>query len=70
MRLIAFIVALLLLASPAIAKDWMEYAYPDHSFTVAFPAEPRIEPTTYQAADAARSRHALIPWRWTAACSR
>jgi hypothetical protein len=51
MRLIAFVVALLLFASPAAAKDWMEYAYPDHSFTVAFPAEPRIEPTTYQAAD-------------------
>jgi hypothetical protein len=51
MRLIAFVVALFLLAGPAAAKDWMEYAYPDHSFTVAFPAEPRIEPTTYQAAD-------------------
>jgi hypothetical protein len=51
MRLIAFFVALLLLAGPAAAKDWTEYAYPDHSFTVAFPAEPRIEPTTYQAAD-------------------
>src|SRR3954469_6438691 len=51
MRLIAFVAALLVFASPAAAKDWMEYAYPDHSFTVAFPAEPRIEPTTYQAAD-------------------
>jgi hypothetical protein len=51
MRLVAFVVALLLFASPAAAKDWTEYAYPDHSFTVAFPAEPRIEPTTYQAAD-------------------
>ena len=51
MHLIAFIVGLLLLIGPAAAKDWMEYAYPDHSFTVAFPAEPRIEPTTYQAAD-------------------
>jgi hypothetical protein len=51
MHLIAFIVALLLLASPAAAKDWMEYAYPDHSFTVAFPAEPRIESATYQGSD-------------------
>jgi hypothetical protein len=51
MRLIAFVAAFLLLAGPASARDWMEYAYPDHSFTVAFPAEPRIEPTTYQAAD-------------------
>jgi hypothetical protein len=51
MRLIAFIATLFVLTGPAAAKDWMEYAYPDHSFTVAFPAEPRIEPTTYQAAD-------------------
>jgi hypothetical protein len=51
MHLIAFIVGLLLLASPATAKDWMEYAYPDHSFTVAFPAEPRIEIATYQGSD-------------------
>jgi hypothetical protein len=51
MRLIAFFVALLLTGSPAVAKDWTEYAYPDHFFTVAFPAEPRIEPSTYQAAD-------------------
>jgi hypothetical protein len=51
MHLIAFVVALLLLAGPAAAKDWMEYAYPDHSFTVAFPAEPRIESATYQGSD-------------------
>ena len=51
MRLTAFIATLFVLAGPAAAKDWTEYAYPDHSFTVAFPAEPRIEPTTYQAAD-------------------
>jgi len=51
MHRIAFVIALCLAGSPAVAKDWMEYTYPDHSFTVAFPAEPRIEPTTYQAAD-------------------
>ena len=51
MHLIAFVVALLLLAGPAAAKEWMEYAYPDHSFTVAFPAEPRIENATYQGSD-------------------
>ena len=51
MHLIPFVFVLFLAASPAVAKDWMEYAYPDHSFTVAFPAEPRVEPTTYQAAD-------------------
>jgi hypothetical protein len=51
MHLIAFVVALLLLAGPAAAKDWTEYAYPDHSFTVAFPAEPSIEIATYQGSD-------------------
>jgi hypothetical protein len=51
MRLITIVVALFLFGMPAVAKDWMEYAYPDHSFTVAFPAEPRIESTTYQGPD-------------------
>jgi hypothetical protein len=51
MRLIAFIAASLLLADPAACKDWMEYAYPDHSFTVAFPAQPKIERATYQGSD-------------------
>jgi hypothetical protein len=51
MRLIAFIVALLLPGGPAAALDWMEYTYPDLSFSVAFPTEPRIEFTTYRAAD-------------------
>jgi hypothetical protein len=52
MRLIAFILALLV-AGPAVAQaqDWNEYAYPDFSFTVHFPAEPRIESTAYQAPD-------------------
>jgi hypothetical protein len=51
MRRIAFVVALLFAASPAVARDWMEYTYPDHSFTVAFPAEPKIERATYQSSD-------------------
>ena len=55
MHLIAFAVALLvfpfLAGGPAQAKDWMEYAYPDHSFTVFFPAEPRIETARYQGPD-------------------
>jgi hypothetical protein len=55
MPLIAFVVALfvvpLFVAGPAQARDWMEYAYPDHSFTVAFPAEPQIETTRYQGPD-------------------
>jgi len=50
MRAIAFIFALFL-AGPAAAADWKEYAYPDFAFTVHFPVDPKIETTTYEAAD-------------------
>jgi hypothetical protein len=50
MRLIAFILAVFL-SGPAAAADWKEYAYPDFSFTIHFPADPKIEFTTYQASD-------------------
>jgi hypothetical protein len=50
MRLIAFILAAFV-AGPAAAQSWSEYSYPDYAFTVAFPAEPRIETTIYQTAD-------------------
>jgi hypothetical protein len=52
MRLIAIILALVFAGGPAAAQspmDWMEYTYPDHDFSVAFPTEPTIEHTTYQA---------------------
>jgi hypothetical protein len=45
------LVALLLAGGPAAAQDWMEYAYPDLFFSVAFPAEPKVEMTTYPVAD-------------------
>jgi hypothetical protein len=51
MRLIAFLAALIAVATPAAADGWAEYAYPKDAFTVAFPAAPTIEATTYQAAD-------------------
>jgi hypothetical protein len=55
MRLIAFILAAFavsgLSAGPAAAQSWKEFAYPDYAFAVSFPAEPKIETTTYQAAD-------------------
>ena len=54
MRLIPFIAALFFaatLASPAAAQSWKEYAYPTDFFSVAFPADPKVETTTYQAAD-------------------
>jgi hypothetical protein len=50
MRLFALILAAFV-ASPAAAQGWKEYSYPDYAFTVSFPAEPRIETTTYQTAD-------------------
>jgi len=56
MRPIAFTLALLaagaLAASePAAAQSWKEYSYPDYAFRVSFPAEPKVETTTYQAPD-------------------
>jgi hypothetical protein len=50
MRVIAFILALVL-AGPASAADWKEYSYPDFSFTVHFPVDPKIEITAYEASD-------------------
>ena len=52
MRVLAFILALCAAGGPATAQQtWKEYSYPDYAFTVSFPAEPKIEATTYQAAD-------------------
>jgi hypothetical protein len=42
---------MLLAASPAAAQSWKEYAYPQDFFSAAFPAEPKIETTSWQAAD-------------------
>jgi hypothetical protein len=50
MRALALFLALLG-AAPAMAQGWKEYSYPDYSFDVAFPVEPKIETTTFQAAD-------------------
>jgi hypothetical protein len=51
MPLIAFLLAAFVASSPAAAQSWKEYSYPDHAFTVSFPAEPKVEATTYLAAD-------------------
>jgi hypothetical protein len=48
-RLIAFIVAIVTASAPAGAQGWREYQYPDEGFTAAFPAEPKVETTSYQA---------------------
>jgi hypothetical protein len=49
MRLIIFIVAIFAASAPAEAQSWKEYQYPSEGFTVAFPAEPKAEITSYQA---------------------
>lgn len=51
MRPIALALAAFLAAGPAAALDWKEYSYPDLSFSVSFPADPKVETTTYQAAN-------------------
>src|SRR5262245_56714407 len=49
MRLFTFIAAVISACAPAGAQGWKEYEYPNEGFTVAFPAEPRVETTSYQA---------------------
>src|SRR5882757_5045989 len=49
MRLITFIVAVIAATTPAGAQGWKEYEFPSEGFTAAFPAEPKVETTTYQA---------------------
>jgi hypothetical protein len=49
MRLITFIVAIFAASTPAGAQGWKEYEYPNETFTVAFPAEPKVETTSYRA---------------------
>jgi hypothetical protein len=51
MRLFILIPAVVVLAGPAAAQSWQEYSYPDYSFRVTFPADPRIETATYPSAD-------------------
>jgi hypothetical protein len=51
MRVIASILAALAASGPAAAQSWNEYAYPSYSFAISFPADPKIEITTYQAVD-------------------
>jgi hypothetical protein len=51
MRPIAIILASFFACGSAAAQGWKEYAYPADFFSVAFPAEPKVETTTYQAAN-------------------
>lgn len=51
MRLIPFIVAAAVASGPVAAEGWQEYTNPEYAFTVVFPADPRVEATTYDIAD-------------------
>jgi hypothetical protein len=51
MRLIVCVFAMLAAGAAAQAQGWQEYAYPSYSFGVSFPAEPKVETTTYPAPD-------------------
>jgi hypothetical protein len=49
MRLTTFLVAIVAASTPASAQGWREYEYPNEGFTASFPAEPKVETTSYQA---------------------
>ena len=51
MRIMAFAVAAFVASGPAVAQSWEDYSYPEYAISVAFPASPQIETTTYQIAD-------------------
>ena len=51
MRPIAFVLATFVASAPAAAQGWKEYSYPDFALSVAFPANPQVDTTTYQIAD-------------------
>ena len=70
MRLIAFALAAFVASGPAAAQSWQEYSYPAYSFTVAFPADPQIETTTYQLADGRSVEAHVIRSARTMVCSR
>ncbi len=49
--LATFVLATFVASVPAAAQGWEEYSYPDYALSVAFPANPQVETTTYQVAD-------------------
>jgi hypothetical protein len=51
MRPIALSLAAFAFSAPALAQSWREYSYPEYAISVAFPANPQLETTTYQIAD-------------------
>jgi hypothetical protein len=51
MHFVGLLLALFVANGPANAQSWKEYAYPDHAFAVAFPAEPVTETVPHRAPD-------------------
>jgi hypothetical protein len=51
MRFFVCVFAMAIAVTAAQAQGWREFAYPSYSFGVAFPAEPKVETTTYPAPD-------------------
>jgi hypothetical protein len=51
MRIIAFAATAFIVSGPAAAQSWEEYGYPEYAFSVVFPANPKIETTSYEVAD-------------------
>jgi hypothetical protein len=51
MRLIAFVLAVLAINTPAAAQEWKEYNYPEYRFGFMAPAAPRIQTTTHEVAE-------------------
>jgi hypothetical protein len=51
MRSIAFVLATFVASASTAAQGWEEYSYPDYAFSVAFPADPQVDTTTYQVVD-------------------
>jgi hypothetical protein len=49
-RFIAVVLALFF-AGSAVAEDWKEYENKEYSFAIHFPADPKLEATTYRTAD-------------------
>jgi hypothetical protein len=58
-RLAAALLAWLCVVAPAVAQSWKEYTYPSDFFSVAFPAEPKVETVSWQSADGRRAEARL-----------
>jgi hypothetical protein len=53
MRLIVVMLTALFVCGSAAAEGWREYTYPEFSFAINFPADPKVQRTTYTTIDGA-----------------